>query len=86
MTNVKAKTLDGKRTSVHDMNTGSYGEISEQKGVFSRILKTCKNINLFMAGMYTGVGCGGTPHTHHNYSVVESVDEKAKNNPDSKSS
>ena len=72
MTADKAKTLDGDRIGVEDLNTALPFDVEQiSQGLWGRVAKTCKNLSLFMAGMYTGVGCSGTPHTHHNYDKAD---------------
>jgi hypothetical protein len=68
MASAKAKTLDGERTRAEDLNTGLPFDADQiSPGLWSRLAQAFKNVSLFMAGMYTGIGCSGTPHTHHNY-------------------
>ena len=79
MNSEKAKTLDGERTSVEELSSNSE-DTSEQRSpsMLSRITRAYKNLNLFMAGMYTGVGCSGTPHTHHSYKQTEKTDTNSE--------
>lgn len=69
-----AKTMDGRPTSLNSLNTGedvdqqdavksSFGSLS----VSGKLARVYKNLNLIMAGMYTGVGCAGTPLSEHSY-------------------
>ena len=68
MTADKTKTPDGERTRVEDLNTDlPFDDDHVSRGLWSRLAQTCKNLSLFMAGMYTGLGCSGTPNTHHSY-------------------
>ena len=79
MTVDKAKTLDGDRIRVKDLNTDLPFDAEQiSQGLWGRVAKTCKNVSLFMAGMYTGVGCSGTPHAHHSYDEAD----KSKRNLD----
>ena len=59
------RTLDGERTRVEDMNLDvplvSSANVS---GFAGRLTKIYKNLSLIMAGMYTGLNCYGTPHSH----------------------
>ena len=72
MTANKTKTLDSARTRVADLNIDlPFADDQVSQGLWSRLAKSCKNLSLFMAGMYTGVGCSGTPHTHHSYDDQE---------------
>jgi len=64
----KKPTVDGCPTKVKDLNIGSAAADDESApGLFARLGRAYKNVSLFMAGMYTGVGCSGTPRTHHSY-------------------
>jgi hypothetical protein len=51
----KHTTLDGKRLSLAELNMG----IGSGAGKFKRFLG---NLSEFLAGMYTGESCAGTPH------------------------
>ncbi|NQV69597.1 MAG: hypothetical protein HQ498_06180 [Pseudohongiella sp.] len=74
MSRTRTKTLDGTRTPVLDLNTDAPKFLQQQPGgLLTRVANVCKNLNLFMAGLYTGVGCSGTPHTHH---VVDEAEKK----------
>ena len=72
MTGKKVKTLDGERVAVESLNLGKPGD-EGTAGFFRKLLR---NINLFVAGMYTGVGCSGTPHSHHEYSQDDEIDRR----------
>lgn len=50
-------TLDGERLRVGDLNLPR----PQGEGRFRRLLN---NLSLFLAGMYTGESCAGTPHSH----------------------
>ena len=64
--NDKVPTLDGRRTPVSDLNTGV--DLKEQQPEDTGGLRGFfRKLNLVMAGMYTGLNCYGTPHTHHSY-------------------
>jgi len=52
-------TLDGKRLRIEELNI----EAGDERGPLRRFLR---NLSLFLAGMYTGESCGGTPHSHRN--------------------
>ena len=69
----KAKTLDGERTRVDQLNTGA--SPTAQTGFRGWIQRCLKNLNLIMAGMYTGLNCYGTPKTHHDYEAGEGAGE-----------
>ena len=55
-------TPDGDRLQVSELNTGH--ETTQDQGILVRI---SRNISLFLAGMYTGVRCSGTPNRYHSY-------------------
>ncbi|MEX0902092.1 MAG: hypothetical protein WDZ76_05120 [Pseudohongiellaceae bacterium] len=48
--------LNGKRTGIARLNTKVGGR--------GRVHGLLQNVSLFMAGMYTGVRCSGTPRDH----------------------
>ena len=82
MTADKTKTLDGERTRVADLNIDlPFADDQVSQGLWSRLAKSCKNLSLFMAGMYTGVGCSGTPHTHHSYDESDKSKRKLDRRP-----
>lgn len=65
----KAKTLNGRPTAVADLNTGlPAGLMNSSEGIWKKIAETYSKLNDVMAGMYTGVGCSGTPPEFHRYS------------------
>ena len=73
MSEQKAKTINGAPTPLSSLNVGSASELDDSKtGLLARLSKIYRRLNDVMAGMYTGVGCAGTPHEHHHY------DEQAK--------
>ena len=77
----KVKTLDGARTRVDEINTDAPAIVTAGRhGVGARIAAIYKNLSLVLAGMYTGLGCGGTPNTHHSYDE-DSTDKKPDNRP-----
>ena len=69
------KTPDGKPTPLAAINTNVPTVLV--KGPLQRMANFNKKLNLVMAGMYTGVGCSGTPHSHHTYK--EDADRKSRN-------
>jgi len=82
MSEQKAKTLDGERARVEDLNIGG-GAGKEQpeaapSGVAARLKRAYRNFNLLLAGMYTGLNCYGTPHTHHSYDDEDESSSKKK--------
>lgn len=69
----KAKTIDGAPTPRSSINTESPKLLKNSRsGPLAGLAKIYKRLNEVMSGMYTGVGCAGTPHEHHSY------DEKPK--------
>jgi len=68
-----AKTPDGKPTPLAAINTNVPTVLA--KGRLQRVAIFIRKLNLVMAGMYTGVGCSGTPHSHHTYE--ENTDRKS---------
>jgi hypothetical protein len=72
------KTLDGERTRVEDMNLDvPLVSSAEPSGFLGRLAKIYKNLSLVMAGMYTGLNCYGTPHSHRK-------GDATKNKPDNR--
>ena len=68
MVAAKVKTLDGRRTPVQSINTEVPAALqTDSSGILPAIGRIWKSLNLLMAGMYTGVGCSGTPHEDHSY-------------------
>jgi hypothetical protein len=51
-------TLDGKRLHLHELNLGT-----NDGSRVGRIRQSFRNLSLFLAGMYTGESCAGTPHS-----------------------
>ncbi len=81
MSSGKVKTVDGAPTPLRSLNTGveSLAESKDTEmpvGLKSRLIAAYKNLNLVMAGMYTGVGCVGTPHAEHSYEDTAEDAEK----------
>jgi len=50
-------TLDGTRIGIKDLNLG-------QVQGRSRLQRLLRNVSHFLAGMYTGESCAGSPHSH----------------------
>ena len=65
MSKSKVPTSDGERIPVNQLNISA--DSSEEEGIQKRFSRIIRNVSLFMAGMYTGVGCGGTPNKYHSY-------------------
>jgi len=73
MSKQKAKTIDGAPTPLSSLNVDSPSLLEDSKtGLFARLSRIYRRLNDVMSGMYTGVGCVGTPHQHHSF------DEKPK--------
>jgi hypothetical protein len=68
MSQVKVKTLDGNRTRVADINIAAPQALQKaQQGLLGKLAVGYKNLSQVMAGMYTGIGCSGTPNPFHSY-------------------
>jgi len=64
----KAKTLNGAPTPLSSLNVDSPSIlVNSSSGLLARISKIYGRLNDVMSGMYTGVGCAGTPHEHHSF-------------------
>ena len=63
----KIKTLDGERTRVEELNLGVQGDAEAETGLKGKLGRWYRNLNLVLAGMYTGLNCYGTPKAHHEY-------------------
>ncbi|MFT6822542.1 MAG: hypothetical protein ACJA1Q_000326 [Pseudohongiellaceae bacterium] len=75
----KAKTINGAPTPLASLNVSSPSLLEDSKtGPLARLSSIYRRLNDVMSGMYTGVGCAGTPHEHHRYD--EQV--KSKNSSD----
>jgi hypothetical protein len=58
-------TLDGKRTRVDQLNLGAVQSSENSEQMPSGGLKLLFfRLNQVLAGMYTGLTCYGTPHSH----------------------
>lgn len=76
--NKPVKTLNGRPTSASQLALPESEVNAEVSGgVFAKIKRAYKNLNLVLAGMYTGVTCYGVPHEEHTYSE-KNIEEKAK--------
>ncbi|MEX0963377.1 MAG: hypothetical protein WDZ52_04960 [Pseudohongiellaceae bacterium] len=77
MSEQKAKTIDGKPLPLGSLNVRSPRLLKNSKsGPLARVARFYARLNEVMAGMYTGVGCAGTPQEHHSY------DEQPKHKSD----
>jgi hypothetical protein len=72
----QAKTLNGCPTKVSDLAlTPAHAEIDKKPGLLGRVQRAYKNLNLILAGMYTGVTCCGVPPEKHSFKASV-IDEK----------
>lgn len=68
MSEQKAKTINGAPTPLTSLNVDSPNLLENSKtGALARLSRIYRRLNDVMSGMYTGVGCAGTPHEHHRY-------------------
>ena len=75
MSQSKVKTLDGRRTPVADLNIEPPRALqASNRGIWAKLAVIHKNLSQVMAGMYTGVGCSGTPNPFHSYEEPSSHD------------
>lgn len=65
----KQLTLDGKRLGMHELNMG----VDAGPGKLKRIFR---NLSAFLAGMYSGESCAGTPHSEHRSQPPSSATRK----------
>lgn len=76
MSKTKAKTINGSPTPVAALNVDAPAVLANtERGPLARIARIYRRLNDVMSGMYTGVGCAGTPHSHHSY---DEQDKKQK--------
>lgn len=69
-TDNKEPTLDGKRLGMRDLNMGV--EIGP-----GRLKRFFRNLSEFLAGMYTGESCAGTPHSERKSKSESSAPPKS---------
>ena len=62
----KVPTADGTRIELDEINVGMANSESEV-ATGNWFQRSRKKLSLFLAGMYTGIGCSGVPHSHHTY-------------------
>ena len=76
--NKPVKTLNGRPTRVSQLSLPVIeDELTKQSGLLLKLKSGYKNLNLVLAGMYTGVTCYGVPHEEQTYKEQE-VEEKFK--------
>jgi hypothetical protein len=74
----QVKTLNGRPTKVSELALPcAQAEADIQPSFLGRVNRAYKNLNLILAGMYTGVTCYGVPHEKHTYKASD-TDEKSK--------
>ena len=79
MTEEKTNTINGAPTPLASLNLDSPRVLEDSMtGPLSRLLRIYRRLNDVMSGMYTGVGCAGTPHEYHHYDEQP----KSKNSSD----
>jgi hypothetical protein len=62
------KTLNGRPTALFALDLSQVdGEGAAKTGVMGKLKLAYKNLNLILAGMYTGVTCYGVPHEEQSY-------------------
>jgi hypothetical protein len=73
----RQSTPDGRRVQLRvllqDVIPAKDGRQTLQRGRLRRLLH---NLNFFLAGMYTGEGCAGTPHSESRRRQPEGEDNK----------
>ena len=75
----KAKTIDGSPTRRASINVEPPNLLKNpESGVVARLAKIYGRVNEVMSGMYTGVGCVGTPHEHHSYDEKTTPEKPSK--------
>jgi hypothetical protein len=77
MTEPKAKTVDGAPAPISSLNLSSPEILKNPKTrVLSRLAGFYRRLNEVKCGMYTSVGCAGTPQAHHSYDSEETQQNK----------
>jgi len=61
----RVPTADGTRIGFRELNGTESEQQLEKTGTW--FLRFREKLSLFLAGMYTGIGCSGVPHSHHTY-------------------
>ena len=66
-------TPDGKPLARAELNTAVPAFLAnQQRGPLALLAVWYRRLNDILSGMYTGVRCGGTPHSHHHYAPLDS--------------
>jgi hypothetical protein len=69
---LKARTPDGRPTARRQLNTNVPAVLDHaEQGILARLAQIWRRLNDILSGMYTGVRCGGTPHSHHSYDAED---------------
>ena len=77
MTEPKAKTVDGAPAPISSLNLSSPEILKNPKTrVLSRVAGFYRRLNEVKCGMYTSIGCAGTPQAHHSYDSEETQQNK----------
>ncbi len=61
----RVPTADGTRIGINELNVGGSEVNQDSRNGFLKRFR--RRVSLFLAGMYTGIGCSGVPHSHHTY-------------------
>jgi hypothetical protein len=61
----RVPTADGMRIGFKELIGTESEQQLEKTGTW--FLRFREKLSLFLAGMYTGIGCSGVPHSHHTY-------------------
>jgi hypothetical protein len=78
----RVPTLDGTPLARAQLNTAVPALlVSQQSGPLARLALWYRRLNDILSGMYTGVRCGGTPHSHHNYERPDSNTRPREHQP-----
>lgn len=71
-------TLNGRRLGINELNLGADKGPGKRENLPRRFLR---GVSLFLAGMYTGESCAGTPHSERKSNTkttrtTNSIDKK----------
>ena len=73
MSRSRVPTPDGEPLKVDQLNIGGHkarsinSPAARPKGLKGKMVSVYRVMSLFLAGMYTGVKCTGTPNRYHSY-------------------